>query len=889
MTTRFDQSQGELIGRDRERSTLGRIVTGLADGQGSALLIEGTPGVGKSALLAAIDPNGLPVVRVTGVETETGLPLSGLREMLAEISEEPLGPSQDLDPAVYLRRVAELLAEAPPLLILVDDLQWLDPSSRDAIAYLARRAPRLGIGLVAAWSLRGEPADAWPGVPAMRLEELDTGHALALASRSGLTDPVAEALVEAVGGNPLAIVEAPAELTTAQRNGQAMLPDPMPAGDRLRRAYADRIEGLPAPASKALLLAAAGAPGSLVASDLGPAEDAGLVRLGGDGSGIEFSHPLVRSAAYHSAPPSERRGAHRLIATESDEPERSWQLSLAAESPDEGLAASLERIGEAAGRRGAPATGAAVLERSARLTPGAEAAAARSIAAAAMALVAGQPARARGLLDSLLPKIEDPGRRAEIQLLRGIAIYQSGRPHEACALLETEADAIAPADPGRASALLTQACVALMGPGPMSRVAELAERARELAPEGAELIPSVIGAEVLVALGHHDRARELLNEHEAALRHWDPTAPGHEILAIAGLCRLWLGDHDLALTGLTRLIEADRAAGADSVLAAPLAVMATLHLRRGDLAQARENAIEAAEIADTGMGGFGLTLSLAAEAMVAAHLGDGETCERAAAKLLEIGGRLELTSSLAAAEQALGQLALGRGDMTGATVHLKLALDYTRAHGTLDPGFLFTHADLIEALVHAGNPEDAGPVLAELRAGAELTGSGWSRAAVERCLGLLGPDDELDSRLAAALEWHRHPPMPFEAARTRLAIGERMRRARRRSDARIQLEEARRAFAGMGATGWAARAARELAATGGSGAVGAAGEAPADELTSRERDVCRLVAGGSTNREVASALFLSPRTVEHHLRMAYRKLGVRSRTELAAHWPAGEA
>ena len=501
-----------------------------------------------------------------------------------------------------------------------------------------------------------------------------------------------------------------------------------------------------------------------------------------------------------------------------------------------------------------------------------------------MALVAGQPARARGLLDSLLPGIDDPGHRADIQMLRGISIYQSGRPHEACALLETEADTIAATDPGRASALLTQACVALMGPGPMERVAELADRARELAPEGAAAIPSVIGAEVLVALGEHARARRLLDEHEDALRHWNPTAPGHEILAIAGLCRLWLGDHDEALTGLTRLIEADRAAGADSVLAAPLAVMATLHLRRGDLRQARENAIEAAEITETGMGGFGLTLSLAAEAMVAAHLGDRETCERAAARLFEIGDRLELTSSLAAAEQALGQLALGRGDAAGATVHLKRALDYTRAHGTVDPSFLGTHADLIEALVHSGDPDDAAPAMAELEAGAELSGSSFSRAAVERCLGLLGPDEELDLHLEAALAAHRDPPMPFEAARTRLALGERMRRARRRTDARVQLEEAHRAFTEMGAVEFAARAGRELAATGGAGPGAAAGE-----LTSRERDVCRLVAGGSTNREVASALFLSPRTVEHHLRMAYRKLGVRSRTELAAHWPADAA
>jgi len=880
MTGRFDQSQGGLIGRDRETATLREMIAALGSGQGSALMIEGAPGVGKSSLLEALDGNTMPVIRVTGVETESGLPFSGLGEILAGIPGAPADGDHDRDPAERLRRIAGLTADAAPLILLVDDLQWLDPSSRTAVGYLARRASRLGIVLIAVWSRRGEPADDWPGVPTLVLEELDVGDALDLASRSGISEPVAEALIAAVGGNPLAIVEAPAEMSAAQRSGRALLPDPLPAGDRLQRAYAERIGALPEDTAEALLLAAAGAPSTQVSADLGPAEDAGLVRLGSAAdSGFEFTHPLVRSAIYHSAAPSERRAAHRRIAAASEDPERSWQLSLAAEAPDESLAGGLERIGRTAGRRGAPATGAAVLERSARLTPDADTAAHRSIAAASMALIAGQPARARGLLDTLLPKIEDPGRCADVQLLRGIAIYQSGRPHEACALLEAEAEAIAASDPGRASALLTQACVAMLGPGPMSRVAILAGRAGDLAPEGAGMIPAVIGAEVMVSLGQHRRARELLDENETALRLWDPTAPGHEVLAVAGLCRLWLGDYDEALTGLTRLIEADRSAGADSVLAAPLAILATLHLRRGDLRLAREYAVEAAEIVDTGLGGFGLTLALAAEAMVAAHLGDEETCRRAAERMLGLGTSLELTSTLAAAEHALGQMELGRGETAGAVIHLSRALEYTRAHGTVDPGFLGTHADLIEALVHDGRPEEARPILAELEAGAELTGSNWSRAAVERCHALLGPDDELDSRLEASLAASsRNPPLPFEAARTRLAIGERMRRARRRSDARVQLEAAGRAFTDMGAVEWAGRAGRELAAT-------APGGASTDELTSRERDVCRLVAGGSTNREVASALFLSPRTVEHHLRMAYRKLGVRSRTELAAHWP----
>jgi DNA-binding CsgD family transcriptional regulator len=868
--------RGTLVGREAELARLQALIGGVRDGRGAALRIEGAPGVGKSALLAGAAAGcGLPCLAATGVESELELPFAGLDELLRPLH-DPGGLGSDRDPAALLRDVAELLTAAGPLLVLVDDVQWLDPSSRTAVAYLARRAHRLGIGVVSVWSLRDAPPDDWPGVPSLALGELGQEDALHLARDGGLVAPVAEALVGAVGGNPLALVEAPAELTAAQRSGRALLPDPLPVGDRLQRAYAARVAGLPDATRDALLLAAAGAPPNLVAHALGPAEDAGLVRLG---AAVAFAHPLVRSAVYHAATPSARRAAHRAIAAAAGEPERSWQLALAAPAPDEALAARLEELGEDARRRGAPGTAAAVLERAARLTPDRDRAAGRTIAAAAVAIVAGQPARARGMLDALLPSVREPAARADVQLLRGMAIHQSGRARDACALLESEAEAIAPTDPVRASAMLTQACVALMGPGPMDRLATLAERARALAPAGAQTIPAVIAAEVLVSLGEHGRARALLAEHEPALRTWDPTAPGHEVLAVAGLCRLWLGDHDVAEAALTRLVEADRAAGAASVLALPLAVLATLHLRRGDLARAAACADEAAEIAETGLGGFGLTLALAAVAMVAAHRGDGATCERAAGRMLSLGSDLELTSTLAAAEQALGQLQLGRGDAAGAAAHLTRALAHVHAHGTRDPAFLFTHADLVEALVRSGRAADAAPVLAELEAGAELTGGAWARAAVERCRGLLGPDAELDVRLDAALAAHADPPMPFEAARTRLALGERLRRARRRAAARPQLAAARDAFADMGAVTWAERAVRELAAAGGPGSADAAA---AGGLTARERDVCDLVVGGATNREVAAALFLSPRTVEHHLRTAYRKLGVRSRTELVA-------
>src|SRR6185312_8574119 len=372
------------------------------------------------------------------------------------------------------------------------------------------------------------------------------------------------------------------------------------------------------------------------------------------------SHPLVRAAVYHGAPPSARREAHRRIAATGAEPERSWQLAQAAPSPDEELAQRLEELGEEARRRGAPGTAATLLERSVALSPDPADAARRALQTAIAAGTAGRPALARGVLDAILPTVTDPLARADVQMLRGMAIHQGGRPREAFALLEAEAAAIEETDPVRAAALLTQACIAQMGTGPMTGMQETAARARALLPPGADTIPALLGAEVLVNLGEHRRARELLDQVEPGLAAWDPTAPGHEVLAIDALCRLWTGDHDIAERALTRLIEANRAAGAVTPLALPLAVLAALHIRRGDFRLAAACAEESDEIAETGLGGgFVSTLSLAAVAMVAGQTGDAVTCHAAADRMLVMGEAMELPSTLACAEQALGQLALG--------------------------------------------------------------------------------------------------------------------------------------------------------------------------------------------------------------------------------------
>ncbi|HWI72710.1 MAG TPA: LuxR C-terminal-related transcriptional regulator, partial [Baekduia sp.] len=578
---------------------------------------------------------------------------------------------------------------------------------------------------------------------------------------------------------------------------------------------------------------------------------------------------------------NDRRAAHRALADVTSGAEQAWHLAAGAEEPDEALAAALETLGHQARERGAVATAALVFERAAALSPTPAAATARTVTAAAMANVAGRPAHARAMLDALLPTVGDPLARADVQLLRGMAMQQTGEPMAALALLEREAEAIRDQDPARAAGLLTQASITLIAHGTVERIEDLASRAIALAPPGADLVPAVLHAEALVGLGEHDRARALLRERDDELAALDPTGPGHEILSVAALCHLWMEDYEDAERLLVWLVDTARARGAAAPLAFPLAVLATVLLRRGSFATAMTLAQESRAQGEEAVGGFVHSLAVTAVAFVAAHQGDAERCLEAAEQARAIAERLDLTSTLACVEQARGFLALGEGDAPRAIRHLERAREHTARFGSRDPSFLYTQADLVEAYSRAGRTDEARAVTEELAEDSRRTGGAWAAAATARCRALIGPDEDLDALLEEALAAHARVPLRFEHARTRLCFGERLRRARRRAEALEHLAAAHETFVALGSPHWARRAEQELAAAGARRTV----TADAD-LTPRELEVCRRVAGGATNAEVAAALFLSARTVEHHLRMAYRKLGVRSRSELAGRFSA---
>ncbi len=898
-----------LLGRTEELARLDEIAAAAHSRRGAAIAVVGAPGVGKTALLRAVDPAGVRTIDATAAESDVALPWTGLAALLEPLlayddALSPtaraalrvalaLEPTTVADSARVLHAAVELLAAAAahePLLLRVDDAQWLDPSSRQAIAFVARRAEDIGIAAIVVWSQRDESFEPWPGVPVLTIDELSRADALALARRAGVAAVVAEALVDAVGGNALALTEAPAQLSAAEREGASPLPAALPVGTRLEVAYARRVTALPPATREALLLAALSADGATapLRSALGdldvlaPAEDAGLIVV--DAPGLSFVHPVVRTAVSRAATPSARRAAHRALAAAVHGPQRAWHLAAAAQAPDETLAAELELLGYDAAQRGAPATAASALARAAELSPDRTRGVGRRVAASAMAITAGGPARAMALLDSALADADGPELRADVQLLRGMAMQQRGSPMAAFALLEDEASRVAERDPARAATLLTQAGVALVAHGSMDRLAALAERALALAPPEAELIPAVLHASALATLGQHARARTLLRGRHEALRALDPTGPGHEILSVAALAHLWMEDYEDAERLLVWLVETCRERGAVVARAFPLAVLASLRLRRGSLGEAARLSDEAVALGEDAVGSFLHSVTLTTAAFVAANRGDAEVCVRYAEQARTLALRLDLTSTLACAEQALGFLALGAGDPAKAVVHLENAHEQLRRFGSRDPSFLYTHADLVEAYLRVGRSTDAATVTDELAAGAAATGGAWAEAATARCRLLLESDDRLDEHVAAALAAHARLAQPFELARTQLCAGERLRRARRRADARPLLDAAHATFAALGAEHWAARAASELRAAGARRRERSPDE---DALTARERDVCVLVAGGATNREAAVALHMSPRTVEHHLRSAYRKLGVRSRTEMSGRFGAG--
>ncbi len=882
-----------LVGREAERARLRTLLGDAREGRSAVLVVSGEPGVGKTALLdeAAAGADGMRVVRAVGIESETTMPFGALfdvcRPFLGAIGELPDRQREALEGALAMGPAAEgdrfaigaatlslLAADArdAPLLLMIDDAQWLDSASAASLAFALRRLEADAVAVLI--GLRtGQPGgfDA-TGYPVLELGRLSRADAVALArSHRPVTSRQAERIARASGGNPLAVLE----LVGSETSGVDGLV-PIPA--HIEHTFATRAEHLPGPTQDALLVAAVDDLGLLDVLDratslaaLGPAEDAGLVRIAQ--ARLEFRHPLVRSAIYQRASPTERRAAHAALAAAlpaEQTTRRVWHRAAALVGPDAGAADALEAVATDAEDRHGAAAAAAAWVRAAELTPDAGARARRLLRASATAWEAGASDAAHDAADAALAACRDPLLHADIVRVRArIASQAAGVAQDVAGMLRAEAEAVAPLDSVRAGYLLADAVVAFWPAWDTDPRVEVARAARAAAAASDDPLFDFVLASELARHGAFAEAVPLLERAERAIvadpaRRADPRA-----LLRAADCAWWQSRLRRAAGLTAEAVDRARELGLAAVVVEALRDLASVQIDIAEWDDAEAGLAEVIRLgADTGqLTSVGIALSRQAE--IAARRGDAERFEELTAAAARYAGTAAPTNAYERNSRCL--LALGAGDAEAAITSREQTERYSIEQLSANA------LDLIEAYVRAGRTDDARVRLDEVAAHVHLD---EARGAYARCRGLLADGEEYEALFAESIALFTATGGAFECARTRLCYGERLRRAGRRVDARRELGAALDAFERLRAESWARRARRELRA---SGARRRAHTPEArDDLTPQERQIAALAAEGRTNREIGALLFLSPRTIETHLGRVFKKLGISDRSALPA-------
>lgn len=908
-----------LVGRAGEHARLDAVVTGAAAGSGGALALVGEPGIGKSALLSAAvaQANGrVRVLTATGAEAERDLPyaalLSLLRPTLDRIGTLPavqaralegalaVGPPAPGDRLVVHAAALGLLSAAAaerPVLAIVDDAHWLDEASAAALLFAARRLDGEPVALLLA--LRPDEG-RWldlRGVEELAVAGLSRKNAGVLLRRvtPGRTVPpeVVERLHAVTAGNPLALLEAPLHVPPEQLSGRDPLADPLTIGPGVQAGYRRRLARLPLATRTALLLAAASGAEPLDRilraaddvgvglSDLEPAEADRLVEVTADA--IRFRHPLVRAVAYQDAPAPARRRVHRALAAHTTGARRASHLWASAAGPDPRAAGELEAAATDARQRTGWAAAALAMERAARLSAPGNERAGRLLVAAQDRLVAGEAARAADLAREALAEAGELALVAELKALLGTIDMLAGSLEEGFHTLSAAGETIADSDPDRAAWMFATAALTCfmaarvpLGLGTSTRAYACAQRAGGRTEQIVGVLHGC--ARILAGYDEGDGERPLIDAWPDVFddRILLPGAP-HLLAPLHTLAWLERYDDVDAFAARVEAMAADRGA----VGALPLLRSGQLEtdLRRGDWSLARARASEALRLAaETGQS-LQRAIPICVLARIEAAMGLEKECRASVQQMLELalpaGGR----SMAAFGEAALGLLELGLGRAARAVDHLDGAARLCEVGGQRDPSVVQHLPDRVEAHLRAGDVEGAEAALRQLEAMAERTRRPWPLATAARCRGLLADDDAFDEYFERAYALHGPAASPFELARTELCHGERLRRARRAREAREPLRAALERFEGLGAAPWAARARTALRAAG--GGANAPRGATTRTLTPQELEVALAVARGGTNREVAAAMFVSPKTIEVHLSRIFRKLQVRSRTELA--------
>jgi DNA-binding CsgD family transcriptional regulator len=897
-----------LVGRDAEQRRVDEVLTAATSGRSGVLVVRGEAGIGKSALLdwaAQQAPPGALLARTTGVESGGEVPFRGLAELLApllvDLDDLPAaqaaalrtalgvadGPAlEPLEVGLATLSLIGAAAEGAVLVALVDDAQWLDDASLSALLFAARRLDAERVALLVATRPDG-PQDL--RLPEVALAGLDPEHAAILLEPFCLAAAVVPRLVASTAGNPLALLQLPASLSALQRSGLEPLPDPLPVAPRIELAFGERIARLPAAAQGVLALAAADddsdlAPVAaasallgLALDDVEPAEADGLLQL--EPGRFRFCHPLARAAAYQSIDAGRRVELHRALADAlaGDAQRRAWHLAASSEPPDDAVADELERCAAAAAFRGARVAQSRALAAAARLASQPTRRAELLLEAGRGAFASGALARAKQLFDEALPLAGDPLLRAAVQKQRARVLDFEARSDEAEELLLAEVAALQERDPESAADLLALTANIHFGNYRPRAALDLAARSRELPRAGhrgdrAELT----WAWACIQCGRSDEG-DAAAARFAAAREADPSLRFAVDISIA---LIWSERYEQAARLLDREIDANRAASDHWMLVIALGYRAELEVRLGRPLPAAAAELEALSLIegldDSAAEPSSLSTLVVAEAL-AGHEAEarrhGERCRELCDRYAYEGARMHVDAGLA-------HLALALGRPQDAIELLVPGAERARRDGLVDPCVVpLAAGDLVEAHLVAGDARAAHEALADLERRARQTRRRAAAADLARLRLALAADDELDRRYAEAMVAHDRHPSPLERARTRLWYGRRLLRAGRPDEALASLRSARSAFDEAGARLWSRQADGLLAEAGELG-----DERPptaAELLTARELQVALAVGRGATSRAAASALLLTPRTVEFHLANAYAKLGVRSRSQLA--------
>jgi DNA-binding CsgD family transcriptional regulator len=879
-----------LVGRDSELAVLDALLDDAREGRSGALLLRGEAGIGKTALLRHVESaaGDFRLLRATGIESEAELPYATLHQLLRPLEDRidalavpqadalrgALGLAQEPSADRFLVGVGALTlladaAEDRPLLALLDDAAWFDRSSADVLGFVARRLQAEGIVLL--FAARDEPVRpfAVPGVDELRVNRLGEADARQLLD-DGLEAGRRDGVLVRAAGNPLALLE----LGRSTADGAS----------GAEQAYVRRIAALPEDTQALLLLAAADSTQSLSvvgaaaralgldATALEPAELDGLVLVAG--SSLEFRHPLVRSAVYRSATFARRAAAHTALADALDGEEnadrRAWHHASAVLGADDEVAAELERTAGRARTRGGHAAVSISLERAAELTGDAGLRAQRLVAAADAAALAGDGERSERLVEHAGDGHDD-ALTTQAALVRGSLALNRSTMGDAFDWFVQALKAGRTAAPGLALKAAIRAIEAAWQAGFEDRLAEVRDLARTIEPVTDDDRSAALVVEGLTAFANDDFEAAF-----PALRRAAELAAASEnpqTLLHAAWGAAFAGDAPTAYRLVTKGERLARSAGAIGVLSVILMSRASWELAASNFTAGEQAAAEGLTLArDVDQPGLVAT-HLAILARVDAVRGRPDRCRERAAEAIALAHERGFSHATSAADYAVGLLELGLG---------RPAEAYQRLLGVFKAGYIaFRYAaidDLVEAAARDGRPELGRDALEAWERSFNLAGTPVGALIVARARALLAPPEEADERFRECLAAHDRVPFPFLEARTKLAYGEFLRRARRKTEARGQLRSALEGFERLGAAPWVDRASSELRATGETARK--RDSSTLDDLTPQELQIARLVAEGGRNREIAGQLFLSPKTVEYHLRKVFQKLDIASRTEL---------